>query len=75
MKFQRIQEPGTYGYTASVGDRTVEVLRSYPGDWFCFATIDRKVCKSTDGRHYLYSEALRQARAFLNHELTWEIWP
>ena len=74
MKFTRINEASTYGYRADVGDRMAEVLRSYPGDWFVFAKIGKAVCKAWEGSQGDYAQALRAARAFLNREVTPEIW-
>jgi len=34
MKFERMSQTNIHGYQASVGDRTVEVIRSYAADWF-----------------------------------------
>lgn len=77
MKFEHINALQTYGFTATVGDRTVEVLRSYPGDWFVYALIDGRVCKagSDEKRPMSYTDAMRDARDFLNRKVTWELWP
>ncbi len=75
MEFKRISEAHTHGYRAIVGDRTAEVLRSFPGDWFVFAKIDRLVCKAWEGSHGTYPQALAAAKRFLNHEVTPDVWP
>lgn len=74
MKFIPIPQSGVYGYTATVGDRTAEVVRSYPGDWFVFAKIGKSVCKAWDGSSGTYAVSLAGAKAFLNREVTPETW-
>ncbi len=76
MKFTAIREC-QFGYRASVGDRSVEVLRTFPGDWFIYAQINGRTCKSLcdQRRPMSYSECMREARNFLNHKITYEVWP
>lgn len=75
IKFERINQPHLYGYTASIGDRTVEVLRSYPNDWFVYAHIAGKLCKarSDEKRPISYVDAMDEACAFLNRQVTFEV--
>lgn len=77
IQFKRIAEPHTYGYAATVGDRSAEILRSYPGDWFIYAKLDGKVCKARcdERRPMSYAACLREARQFINGKLTYEVWP
>ncbi len=75
MKFIPLDESYQHGHYAQVGDRRVEVLRSYPDDWFIYAQINGRVCKSRSERRMSYSDAMRDARDFLNRKITWECWP
>jgi hypothetical protein len=38
IKTTRVREPGLYGYVLTLGNRTAEVFRTYPGHWavFCY---------------------------------------
>ena len=76
MKFERMSQTNIHGYQASVGDRTVEVIRSYAGDWFVYALIGTRVCKarSDEKRPMSYADAMRDARAFLNRTLNLEVY-
>jgi predicted outer membrane protein len=76
IKFEPVREAYTHGYRASCGMRAVEVLRSYPGDWFVCAVDAGKLCKarSDEKRPMSYADAMRDARRFLNREITWEVW-
>lgn len=76
IKFTLLPDRFTHGYVATVGDRYVEVLRSYPGDWFVYARIARRICKagSDEKRPMSFQAAMRDARLFLNREITFELY-
>ena len=74
--FEQIDEPNAYGYRYCSGNRAVEVLRSYPGDWFLYATIQGRVCKThyDEKRPVSFRQARREAWDFLNGKITFEVW-
>lgn len=74
-----IRERNLYGYEATVGDRTAEVVRAWTGDWRIMSKIAGAVCKLTpeldgDGQMMSYPRARTNATRFLRGEITPEIW-
>lgn len=76
LRFEAVANSTCHGFKATRGDRTAEVLRSYPGDWFVYATIGGRVCKarSDEKRPMSYVAAMRVAHQWLNDKLTFEVW-
>ncbi len=77
IKFNNINQPYMYGKTATVGNRSVEVVRVYEGQWTIFMTIDGK---TVNGQKHLVSRnmdkasAIKQAREFLTSKESMETW-
>lgn len=74
-RFQPHPHPNAYGVTATEGDRSVDVLRAYPGDWRVFASIDGVPCgPPANGTERLpHPAAMRLAIAFLDGRVTPEV--
>lgn len=76
FEFRDIDAHNIHGVWSRHGNRAVEVIRAYEGEWFCFATIDDHVCKGGDEPLYTtHAEAMKWARDFLGEKITPETWP
>jgi hypothetical protein len=75
MEFRKVDEPNLRAWAAEEGNRFIEVIEAFRGEWFCFAKIDGSVCKKEPGPAYVsHREAMAWARRFLRGEITPETW-
>ncbi len=74
MKWSAVPNPNCVGFCARAGNRYVEILKAYEGQWFWFATIGGAICKGKE-EYMSYFDALAWGRSFLAGEITPECHP
>ena len=76
FSFREITEPYLHGVEATCGARKVQVICSDHccGEWFCYATIDGRVVKSTPLDPKTKSSCMVWAKKFLKEQINPETW-
>ncbi len=65
-QFKVTSNTNWYGYEATNGNRKVEVVRCYQGDWAVFEYVDGKQVVTGHNKSYSYRQAMQVARETLN---------
>lgn len=71
MKFSLVETPSMHAYEATVGNRRVQAIRAYEGEWFvcCYLNGNDKPLhqpREPDEPQYVsYDAALKQAKSWL----------